>query len=930
MRKHICWLCIILLIIVYSSPSKAQVWLFNAEDSLKKAPQSDFYWQQKAFEHYWQQHTKAKGKGWKQFKRWEWFMMPRVYPDGRFYPLQAWQEQEKKQRQLKHLQTGGSKAYWSLVGPSLIPKYTGLGRLNTLAFHPGNSNILYVGAPSGGFWKTTSGGNSWYTTTDHLASIGVSDIAIDPTNAQTIYIATGDGDAQDTYTVGVLKSVDGGENWSATGLGFNVDQQLSCRRLLINPQNTQIILVACDAGIFRSDNAGNDWQQTQTGQFKDIEFKPDDPSVIYAAGYGDGKVFYSDDGGESFAQANMPYIRQRVHRIELAVTPANPSVVYALCTKMSDDGFFGLYKSTDGGQSYQEVPQKKTINLLGWTDDGADAGGQGWYDLALAVSPLDEDEIYVGGINVWQSADGGKSWTLDCYWNDDAGVPLVHADHHALVFSPRDYRLYSANDGGLYRREANGDWTDLSQGLEILQIYRTGLSALPGLLMTGTQDNGTILRTSDKKWRAITSGDGMSCFFDHHDTSLVYASLYYGTLYRSENGGYKFEDITPPDEKEQGAWLTPFSPHPTLSDILYAAYSKVYKSSDRGNNWIAISPELPVSSSDKLRSVAIAPSNPQVIYAATYSKIWKTTDGGQNWTAIDNGLPERAITQIAVSASEADHLTLSFSGYKAGEKVYQSQDGGQSWENISYNLPNLPVNSVLYHPKSKQLLYVATDLGVYFYQVDSKLWADYSLGLPNVVVNDLKIDTSQNILFAATYGRGLWQAPLSPMAGFDVNSQKVTINNPVIFTDSSHLYIDDYFWCFGEGAEPATASGAGPHEITYSTDGTKTVSLKVSYGDASHTSIKTDYVSVYPENFLNIAPNPNKGDFQLTFYSNENSDLPYQMHDNAGRLIKKGVLEKSESIWTGNFYLPELESGSYVLTIFTADKLVREKIIIQH
>ncbi|PLX00942.1 MAG: hypothetical protein C0594_14995 [Marinilabiliales bacterium] len=276
------------------------------------------------------------------------------------------------------------------------------------------------------------------------------------------------------------------------------------------------------------------------------------------------------------------------------------------------------------------------------------------------------------------------------------------------------------------------------------------------ICITGAQDNGTM-KYNAGVWNAVIGGDGMECFIDENNSSTMYGTVYYGALYKSTNGGYDFNEITPL-AAEDGAWVTPFATEPGNSNVIYGGYTDVFKTSDAGNSWTQISTDL--TGGTTLRSLAVAPSNTDVIYAATYTSIWKTTDGGTTWSDISSGFPVLSIKYITVSDTDPGNIWVSLSGYTAGEKVYTSTDGGNSWSNFSDGLPNLPVNCVLYENESNDAIYAGTDVGVYYRNESMSAWELFSEGLPNVIVNELEIHYASGKIRAATFGRGLWESDL--------------------------------------------------------------------------------------------------------------------------------------------------------------------------
>lgn len=825
----------VLLGILLVSSVHAQPWMTELK---KQTENPNFYQIQESFNKYWAKKDYEKGKGFKQFKRWEYFMEPRVNAEGYLPPDALWNAY-KKYETSHTVSERDETANWTHLGPDDTPTEInagykrGSGRVNCVSFHPTDPDIFYVGAPSGGLWKTTDGGESYITTTDHLPSIGVSDIAIHPDNPDVIFIATGDGDARDTYSAGILKSTDAGLSWTETVLDLELTEFTIIRRLKIHPQNPDIILAASSNGIIRSINGGDSWEVRASGHFKDMEFKPGNPDVVYSSTYdagGNTKIFKSIDEGSSWTEIlNIP----ESNRIELAVTEADPGRIYALASDADSNGFLGVYRSNNSGDNWSLVYDNSSVNLLGWDSSGMDEGGQGWYDLALAASPDDADIVYAGGVNIWKTTDGGNSWNINSHWYGDQAA-YVHADHHTLDYHPITHNLYSGNDGGLHRTSDGTNWTDISDGLQILQIYRFGNSATNNTrLVTGSQDNGTM-RLNEGIWNAIIGGDGMECLIDYTDENTIYGEVYYGAILRSTNGGYDFTDIKPAAAGD-GAWVTPFVIGPEDPNTLYAGYTELFKTTNNGNSWEMISSNT--TDGDLIRNIAVAPGDNDVIYMASYYSIYRTSNGGANWDNISYSLPQNPITYIAVSPANPDHVWISMSGYEDGGKVYYSTNGGSNWSNYSDGLPNIPVNCIVYENNTNNALYVGTDLGVFYRNSAMSEWADFSHGLPNVIVNELEIQYDLGKLRAATYGRGVWESDLfeviaAPTAHFSWNITNACAGE-VDFMSTSSGVPSSYLWDFGDGNTSVEASPSH----SFSELGTHDVKLKVenTFGEDSIT-----------------------------------------------------------------------------------------------
>ncbi len=805
--------------------------------------------------------------GYKQYKRWEWYMEPRVYPSGDMsLPSTTWQRfqdylnsnaaamQQYQQGQGNQQSIGGPNnnsllsSTWTFAGPTGAPTGGGAGRLNFVRFDPTNSATIYVGAPAGGLWKSTNSGGTWTSNTDFLTVIGVTDIAIDPTNTNTMYIATGDGDAGDTYSIGVLKSTDGGNTWNATGLTWTVNQGRVISRLLINPTNPQILIAATSNGIYRTINGGTSWTQVQTtNSFKDAEFKPGDPNTVYASGT---RFWKSTNGGATWTNitSGLP-ANTSVDRLAIAVTeaPTGTAYVYVLAGSAANDGFYGFYRSTDSGTTFTQ--RSTTPNVLGWASAGNDTGGQGWYDLAVAASPTNRDVVLVGGVNIWRSTNGGTNWTINGHWTG-TGAPYVHADIHDLVFLPGSGTTYfSANDGGLFRTtNSGGAWSDLSSNLCIAQMYRIGLSnSNASLWLTGHQDNGTNLKNG-ANYSETMGGDGMDCFIDRTNNNVMYAEYYNGSFNRSTNGGASWNGITT-GLSGTAAWVTPWYQDPVTANTLWAGRTNVFRSTNQGTSWTQMGT---LGGSGTIVDLRVAPSLASTIYAARSNNLYKSTNTGGTWTNITGTLPvaSAAISRIDVEPGDPNTVIVTFSGYSAANKVFRTTNGGTSWTNISTGLPNLPVNCVRFMPgTANDAVYIGCDVGVYYMDNTFASWQPYFTSLPNVPVFDLEVYTTTGKLRAATFGRGVWEVDiynpgtLAPIAEFTASQTLICPGTTVNFTDMSSFAPTSWSWTF-QGGSPATSTAQNPTGITWSTPGTYSVTLTATNANGSDIETKTTYITV--------------------------------------------------------------------------------------
>ncbi|MCF8276584.1 MAG: T9SS type A sorting domain-containing protein [Flavobacteriales bacterium] len=713
-----------------------------------------------------------KGSGWKQFKRWEWFIEQRLSENGDAADSRIIYEEVKRAALQK--QYRGSNGDWQLIGPIEEPlngQGESIGRISAVAFHPTDTNQIWAGAPSGGLWKSADNGLSWEPLTDDLLNIGIAEVVVNPHNPDTIYLASGDESASDTYTYGVMISTDGGSTWDTTGLSFAVSSKYNITRMLMDTAHTNVLIAATTNGIYRTEDAGVTWTQTRTGNFSDLEFKPFSSDTIYAS-TNSGSLppfFISTDNGLTWTESTTGMNSNAMIRVKIAVSPVAPNVVYALASR-SDEGMEGLYRSDDSGATWALITS--TPNMMSGDEFGIEGGGQGWYSMDLAVSPFNEDEVRVGGINIWKSINGGTNFILDGHWFGANGV-YVHADQHRLQYQPITGQFYAGCDGGLYRRSHyfNG-YESISSGMSITQFYRlANAPSNPTIILAGAQDNGTF-RWKNNQWLGVFGGDGMEAMIDPTNPNIMYCTIQNGELHRSDDGGNSFgDDIAP----AQGAWVTPFMMEPGEPQVLYAASgSIVYRSDTGGSDWFEFSPSLTSGNNGPLILLDVAHTNTEYIVSGSKRTLRLTTDLGDTWNNIITGLPTNNLTYVAFDPLEENTIWVTFSGYTDGKKVYRSTNAGQTWENMSMNLPNLPVNCIEIERSSAGGVYVGTDVGVYYWDRNLTEWEPYMTGLPNVIVSELEIQESAQVIRAATFGRGLWESETRNFLNVGISEEQIS------------------------------------------------------------------------------------------------------------------------------------------------------------
>ena len=800
-------------------------------------PERDIFQREKDFLEYWKDKPITKGCGYKPYAR-ELYFWKRRYDKNQKYAGQILWNEVQKLNQVSQ-KTQSSQGNWSIIAPIgepvAIPTEKGIGRVTCIAFHPTNPQIIYVGTPAGGLWKSTDGGNSYVPLTDHLPVLGVAEIVINPIQPDIIYIATGDRSAADTYTIGVLKSTDGGITWSTTGLSFAVTSQNIIRRMVMHPDDPNILFTAGSNGIFKTTDGGNTWLLKSNGNFYDLEFKPDDPSIMYASGY--GTILKSTNSGETWQSFNSGINLSSAGRIEIAVTPNEPNWVYGVVAHGLTQGLHSVIKSLDGNT--WTLLHGSSVNFLGWKNDGSDTGGQGWFDLAIAVNPNNKNDVHIGGINIWRSTDGGATFNIVGHWQG-LGAAYIHADIHYMAYN--NGTLYVGCDGGIYKKYVSL-WQSLNGNLAIHQIYRIGgTEADAEFISFGSQDNGTTVYDNGVTSK-VRSADGMETCIDPTNSNILYASQYYGDIYRSTNRGLTFTKISV--ETETGDWVTPYQINPQNPYGLFIGLKNVWKSTDRGNTWTKISN----FNQGNIDFMAVAPSDSNTIYVAFPGSLYKTTDGGQNW--VSTGLnPPSFISYIKVHPTNPNHLYVTFSNYTDNEKIYKSLDGGNTWQNISLGLPNVPANCVEYQNNSDDGIYVGTDIGVFYKNNQIPTFQPFSNGLPRVIVNELEINYTAQKIRAGTYGRGLWESDLftnptvPPTVYFSANPLRTCLYVPVSFQDSSTNIPIAWNWSFPNGM-PSTSNLPNP-TVQYSQPGLQTVKLTVTNVVGSDSLTKNNYINILP------------------------------------------------------------------------------------
>ena len=665
-----------------------------------------------------------------------------------------------------------STGNWYFIGPSEIQSgsHVGMGRVDRIAFHPTNPNTFYIGTPAGGLFKTTDGGANWTNMTGNLLSNSVSGIVVDHADPNKIYILTGDGDSNFggfVNNVGYLRSSagafyspDGGITWNELGELSTAESYVGYQ-LIQDPNNANILYAATSDGIYKTTNAGLGWAQVHGNYIYDIALKPGSSTIVYAV----ERVTISDvhyyrlirstDAGASWSiEKALPR-----SRAALAVTPQHPEMVYALSgySNPPNDScgaggtFGGIFVSRDNGDSFDLLFDSK--DLVGSCCDGLGGRHQSPYDLALAVSPIDTNQILTGAIRMWKSDNSGSSFS-----NIQCGS-IIHADIHDLEFNPLNNKLYACTDGGVSTSSDNGQtWTDLSKGITATQIYHMdGSKVSLNKMMIGLQDNGFRSKSSTSTvWDNTGSADGFDVAY-HPTIDENGFRTYNQDVQRFSVNGSSREGITPPGVKQ---WFGQVAVN--QNNVLLVGYTDIYRSTDNGDNYSN-------RGSNGNWDIEFAPSEPLRVYAAggesSFSNLnmllTRSDDAGLNWINIGNNstLPDSIrLTDIDVHPTNPDTFWITFGAFDQTAKVFMSPDAGISYINKTFDLPNVPVNSIAVG--SNNQVFIGTDIGVYYMEDGGSSWLPYWNNLPIVPVSDLVYYESDNKIRAATFGRGVWESTL--------------------------------------------------------------------------------------------------------------------------------------------------------------------------
>ncbi len=713
---------------------------------------------------------------------------------------------------------------WTPLGPGNIG-----GRTRAILINPTDPNVMYAAGAAGGVWKSTNAGAAWTPLADMLANIAVNTLAFDPKDSNIIYAGTGEGyfAVDNVRGAGIFKTADAGVNWARLDSTNNSDFYF-VNDIFISPLDSRRIYAATGTGVYRSIDGGASWTRVLatnvTGGCYDLAARTDqtvDYLFVACGNFQQATVYRNTDAGGA-GSWNSVLSESGMGRTVLAVAPSNQNTVYALTAELSGnyrDGLHAFFRSTASGDPGSWVARVRNADAVTYNTAilsnpssataieckvAATNGftGQSWYDLAVAVDPLDENRVWVGSIDLWRTDDGGATWGVGGFVYPNEGESRIHPDEHFIGFHPQyngttNQQMFVGNDGGIWRSDnarakvATGptgacnltnsavQWTPLNNMYAVTQFYHGSVAPDGMSYFGGTQDNGTVRgtdTTGPNQWRLINGADGGYGAVDFLNPAILYTSTQNTGIRKSSDAGATFSDAIT-GINEAGLFITPIAMDPSEPRRLYTGGANLYRTTNGMSLWVSGGSvrSLSFSGSASLSAIAVAPMDANrgligmtdgtiirtdrllTLSAAsppstTTEKFARPRTGQVSWLAFD---PTNKDIVYATNS------TFNSSG-NVGH-VFRSIDGGVTWANIdgtgTTGIPDIPVHCVVVDPSNTARLYVGTDLGVFVSNDGGATWSVENTGFANVVTEALVLNAVNGVttLYAFTHGRGVYK-----------------------------------------------------------------------------------------------------------------------------------------------------------------------------
>lgn len=684
--------------------------------------------------------------------------MQRSYPDATF-PSSGYME-AFTQRQAITARTTEPGTQWDPMGPT-----NNGGRTLAIVLNQQRPETVWAGSAGGGLWRSYSGGTngSWERLTTGFPATSATAIAIAESDTNVVYVGTGEvyrymdieggvvnRPTRGSYGIGLLKSEDGGNAWSHV-LDWSLNQERGIHKVRVNPSNPDDVWVASSEGVYRSIDGGGTWTNVHpVVMAMDIRLHPTNPDWAIAA-HGDqesaGKGIYrTTNGGTTWTQLTSGVPSDFIGKILLSGHPTDADITYAsVGNGITSPTSTWLIRTLDGGNTWS------TVSTLDY------ARYQGWFAHYAALNPNDPAEVWMSGVPMYRSNDGG--FTAQSIGSG------VHVDHHDIAFHPTDEDIvYLANDGGIYRTTNGGSsFENLNEGYLTLQFYNGSSHAETDSLFSlgGAQDNGSWRWSGTLNWQSVGGGDGAWTVIHPADPSRWCVSSQ-NLNFNCVNGGGA------PPSGSTTAFIAPYVVAYSDPDRLYAGRSIVYRSDNFGANWTATNGGVELDGNAAV-ALDVARSDADVVYATTApfglpatvpTGVHVTTNGGDTWNDVTAGLPDRIFHDITVHPVDPQIAYVVAAGFGAGH-VFKTINGGSTWTDITGSLPDAPTNAAVVDPAFPDDVYVGNDVGVFVSHDAGTTWEAFNAGLPDaVMVMDLKVSTPDRTLRVATHGNGMWKRPL--------------------------------------------------------------------------------------------------------------------------------------------------------------------------
>lgn len=829
------------------------------------------------YESYYKTHPFVKNTKTQEYKRWiRSFSRPEKFDleDSR---VKAYIKASKKLAAAKD-----TNSAWVCVGPkdfdidaasrSYAP---GAAHVYTVERSLSLPNVLYAGTATTGLWKSVNSGGTWASVTKNELVNSIRAIEIHPINSNIVYFGSGGK---------LYRTLDGGTTWNTIGDANFQALDHGIPEIIISPASPNLLFVTSDNGFYRSVDGGDNFTEIMTGEFQEIEFNPSDAQMIYTIKIDNShsEFYRSTDGGLTFVQQTNGWplptgATDHQERVEIAVSPANASIIYANATGKANggSGTYGIYKSIDTGLTWtfeccgtqpSGPASLANINMMGWDKEGEDDGGQYYYDVALAVDPTDANKLHLGGVNHWVSTDGGVNWICPAKWSEPALDNYVHADIHDIRFLNGE--LWIACDGGVFKSTDGGTTIDKSMlGIEGSDFWGFGVSPQSDVMLGGAYHNGTLLKDNStyiNDWICTGGGDGVRGFVNFGNDRIAYDDYKGRKLSgdRTQNiQGFAFDSL--PNASYIVGVSSDMAWDPRNYNHIYLGRGlNLLKTEDNGASYSII-----YTFADNVAAVEIARSNLDVMYVTTYEnwwgakKVWRSNNGGTSWTDIT---PSAALLNgvtwvpydIAVSGTNENEIWLArtsqYSSYPDldNKNIFKSIDGGTTWTN--YSTPTIDgewITNIVHQAGTDGGVYIGTRRTVYYRNNSMNDWALFNVSLPLSTASTKLVTKYKTQRLINATNRSIHEVefyePSAPIAQIAVDKFKANcIDNEFRFVDHSVLSDQNptWQWTF-PGGTPSSSTQQNPI-IVYATSGFHDVTLTVTDDFGTSTQAYLQFVEL--------------------------------------------------------------------------------------